>query len=62
MRTMSEEKDPRRTSILMVRLSAEERQVLDAAASADAMPTGTWLRSVAVREARARARKREKGT
>lgn len=55
---MADETEKKRTRILMVRLSAEEGQLLDACATEDALPLGTWLRSIAVKEARARAKKR----
>lgn len=44
----------RRTVPLLLRLTPEERTTLDAAALEDGLPLGTWIRSVAVKEARKR--------
>jgi uncharacterized protein (DUF1778 family) len=44
--------DGARTITLQIRLSAAERELLDAAAEARHLSTGTWMRSIALDEVR----------
>jgi hypothetical protein len=40
-----------RESVLLIRLSREERSQLDAAATSEHLPTGTWLRRIGLKHA-----------
>jgi uncharacterized protein (DUF1778 family) len=52
--------EPKTDKPLRIRLTDDERDVLDRAAALDGMPTSTWLRALGIDVARRRLKSRRK--
>jgi hypothetical protein len=54
--TTKKKRNPRREGALEVLMNREERAIIDAGAAAEGLPTGTWLRSLGLREAKKKSK------